>query len=135
MAGLTGKQSAFIEAYCANGFNATQAAITAGYSENTASETGYENLNKPQIAEAITAYKEKVSKIALVTTEDIVRGLLREAKGEEVENKSSDRIAALKALSDYTGGFDANKKQVDITSGGESIVNEWHIHPTTAKDA
>ena len=33
--------------------NATQAAIRAGYSEKTASEMGYENLSKPQIADAI----------------------------------------------------------------------------------
>lgn len=136
MAELTGKQQAFVEAYCANGFNATQAAITAGYSEKTAYSVGHENLSKPDIAIAIVQFKQKASEKALVTTEDVVRGLLKEAKGEEIENKSSDRISALKALADYTGGFDANKKQVDITTGGESIRNEWHIHPvTSSKDA
>ena len=31
--GLTTKQELFVSAYCSNGFNATQAAIEAGYSE------------------------------------------------------------------------------------------------------
>ena len=46
---LTTKQQLFCSTYLANGFNATQAAITAGYSEDTAMQTGYENLKKPYI--------------------------------------------------------------------------------------
>lgn len=52
---LTPKQTRFVAAYLANGMNATQAAISAGYSAKTAEVIGYENLNKPQIAEAIAA--------------------------------------------------------------------------------
>ena len=51
---LTAKQARFVAEYLVD-LNATQAAIRAGYSEKTASETGYENLRKPQIAAAITA--------------------------------------------------------------------------------
>ena len=49
---LTAKQARFVAEYLID-LNATQAAIRAGYSEKTASETGYENLRKPQIAEAV----------------------------------------------------------------------------------
>lgn len=56
MAKLTAKQEAFCLEYLID-LNATQAAIRAGYSEKTASETGYENLRKPQIAERITELK------------------------------------------------------------------------------
>lgn len=49
---LTVKQQRFVEEYCVD-FNATQAAIRAGYSKNVPSEIGYENLRKPQIAKAI----------------------------------------------------------------------------------
>jgi phage terminase small subunit len=129
---LTAKQQAFCESYVANGFNATQAAITAGYSEKTAKDIGCENLAKPNIAEYIFEFKAKASEKALVTTEDIVRGLLVEAKGEGEDTSTSSRVAAYKALSDYTGGFDNNKNKTDITSGGKPIKNEWHIHPVTA---
>ena len=50
--GLTDKQSAFIEEYLTD-FNATQAALRAGYSEKTAYSIGHENLKKPEIADAI----------------------------------------------------------------------------------
>lgn len=48
MSKLTVKQKRFADEYILTG-NARQSAIKAGYSEKTASETGYENLNKPHI--------------------------------------------------------------------------------------
>jgi len=50
---LTAKQQAFVSEYLANGFNATRAAITAGYSKKTAYSMGSENLRKPEIAAVI----------------------------------------------------------------------------------
>jgi phage terminase small subunit len=50
--GLTPKRQMFVREYFVD-LNATQAAIRAGYSPNSASEIGYENLRKPQIAAAI----------------------------------------------------------------------------------
>ncbi len=48
---LTAKQER-LAAECLIDLNATQAAIRSVYSEKTASETGYENLRKPRIADA-----------------------------------------------------------------------------------
>lgn len=53
--GLTGKQRLFCDYYIRT-FNATQSAIKAGYSKNTAYAIGYENLKKPQVK----AYLEKL---------------------------------------------------------------------------
>jgi phage terminase small subunit len=49
---LKGKQKKFVDEYCID-FNATQAAIRAGYSEKSAGNIGYENVKKPDISEAI----------------------------------------------------------------------------------
>ncbi len=49
---LTAKQQAFVNEYIVD-LNATQAAIRAGYSEDTAHVIGSENLQKPWVAEAI----------------------------------------------------------------------------------
>lgn len=48
------KQKVFVEEYLID-FNATQAAIRAGYSERTARSIGSENLTKPDIKEEIEA--------------------------------------------------------------------------------
>ncbi len=111
---LTSKQKRFVEEYCGNGFNATKAAKAAGYSEKTAKQMGTENLAKPIIQESIQAFMNKASKRALVTTEDIVRGLLKEAEYFGEGSSHSARIAAYKTLSDFTGGFDANKQKVEM---------------------
>ena len=50
---LTDKQTLFIHEYLSNGFNATQAAKSAGYSSDTAFTIGCENLKKPYIREEI----------------------------------------------------------------------------------
>jgi phage terminase small subunit len=113
MAKLTDKQRSFIEHYCSNGFNATQAAISAGYSKNTASQTGSENLGKPEIQLAVQEFMSKATKKALVTTEDLVEKLLAEAEYVGEGASHSARIAALKTLTDFTGGFDNNKQKVE----------------------
>lgn len=59
MTKLKGKQDAFVKAYLLNGGNATSAALEAGYSDKTASEMGYENLNKPHIKKAIEEHQKK----------------------------------------------------------------------------
>ena len=58
---LTDKQQRFVEEYLID-LNATQAAIRAGYSGDTAKEIGYENLTKPHVAEAIQAAMAERSK-------------------------------------------------------------------------
>ena len=56
---MTPKQTLFVAEYLANGFNATKAAISAGYSERSASSIGEENLRKPEIASAIAKKTQK----------------------------------------------------------------------------
>lgn len=50
---LTAKQELFVLEYLKD-LNATQAAIRAGYSQDTAGSIGSENLQKPEISAAIT---------------------------------------------------------------------------------
>ncbi len=51
---MTPKQAAFVDEYVVD-FNATQAAIRAGYSERSAYNTGYQTLHHPEVAIAIEA--------------------------------------------------------------------------------
>jgi hypothetical protein len=54
--GLTIKQDRFVREYVKHG-NGTQAAVSAGYSDNCPAEIAHENLNKPQIAEEVKRYR------------------------------------------------------------------------------
>ncbi|MBO4938486.1 MAG: terminase small subunit [Oscillospiraceae bacterium] len=75
---LTEKQARFVAEYLVD-LNATQAAIRAGYSEKTAEAIGYENLRKPQIAEAIDRAIQDRQKRTEITQDMVLRELARVA--------------------------------------------------------
>lgn len=70
MAALTDKQRAFVEYYLANGFNGTQAALSAGYAEKGARQQAAETLAKPYIRELIEA---RIKEIAMSADEALAR--------------------------------------------------------------
>ena len=72
---LTPKQKAFVREYKANGGNGTQAAISAGYSEDSARAISCENLTKPYIQEAIAQEEKKMQEKYEYTIDDMVKEL------------------------------------------------------------
>jgi phage terminase small subunit len=77
-----------------NGFNATEAAKSAGYSVRTAQKIGSENLSKPLIIKEIQKEKEKLYEKLDISREDILRDLQRIKGNTETNNPT----AALKSL-------------------------------------
>lgn len=73
---LTDKQARFIREYLID-LNATQAAIRAGYSQKTAEEIGYENLRKPQIADAIQKAQDKQAEKLEISAERVLKEYAR----------------------------------------------------------
>lgn len=69
---LTDKQARFVEEYLID-LNATQAAIRAGYSEETARQIGAENLTKPVIANAIAAAQKARSERTQITQDRVLQ--------------------------------------------------------------
>ena len=69
---LTDKQQRFVEEYMVD-LNATQAAIRAGYSPNTAAEQGYEHLRKPQIQLAIEKARREQQERTGITADRVLR--------------------------------------------------------------
>jgi phage terminase small subunit len=108
---FTDKQQAFIREYLVD-FNATQAAIRAGYSERSARSIGAENLAKPDILAAIREQVTSADEV-LVRLTDIARGdmadlmditpsgftfrlLLKDENGERVVNPKTKLIKKIK---------------------------------------
>ncbi len=113
---LTNKQRRFVEEYCGDcKYNATKAAIAAGYAEKNAGITASKNLRKEVIKNAIREFMDVLTEKSIVTREMIVEGMLEIAKS--TESNETARLAAWKALSDFTGGFDANKQKVEHSGG------------------
>ena len=68
------KQRRFVEEFLID-FNATQAAIRAGYSKKTARVIGPENLSKPAIADAVAEGVKKLSERAMVASDALTHEL------------------------------------------------------------
>ena len=73
---MTGKQKRFIEEYLID-LNATQAAIRAGYSPDTAGAIGNENLKKPDIRARIGQEMAKRSSRTGINQDRVIRELAR----------------------------------------------------------
>ena len=93
MSNLTPKQQRFVEEYLVD-LNATQAAIRAGYSAKTAGEIGYENLKKPQIADAVAAAQAATSAETKLTRDMVIDGLLKVAQDQDPSTSPSARVQA-----------------------------------------
>lgn len=125
---LTKKQKLFVEEYLID-LNATQAAIRAGYSPDTAKEIGCENLTKPNIRNEIekrmaersrrTGINQdriliELAKIALVNPADVVN-----FEGATVKEDATDEdLAAVASV----------KVKRFPTKNGEGIEREIKFH-------
>ena len=129
---MTDKQKRFVEEYLVD-LNATQAAIRAGYSKKTAYSIGQENLNKPEIASALTAAIKNRSERTEINQDWIIERLVevvgRTMQHEEVLDRqgkptgefrfdSAGANRALKLLGQHLGMFG---DKLDLTSGGEPL--------------
>ena len=79
---LTEKQRRFSDEYIISG-NATQAAISAGYSKRTAKSVGSENLTKPDIRQYIDERLEQLQSEKIANQEEVLEYLSKVMRGEE----------------------------------------------------
>lgn len=108
---LTEKQAAFCREYLVD-LNATQAAIRAGYSEDTASVIGSENLAKPYIQEIIQAERAKVAERTYISAEKVLREYARIAFGDI--RKFYDAEGKIKNIADLDDDAAAALASIDI---------------------
>ena len=139
---LRERQKRFIEEYLVD-LNATQAAIRAGYSEQTAYSIGQRLLKKVEVQEAIQQAQNKRSERTQITQDEVIRRLIenvdismgkkstvitipsKSENGEVVGNDVAQFVyepsaanKALELLGKHLGIF---KDGVDITSGGKPL--------------
>jgi len=98
---LNAKRAAFVREYLID-LNATQAAIRAGYSPKTARQQGARLLTDAVIQGQVQTAQVERAEATLVTAQDVIRGLRKEAEGAD---SASARVAAWAHLGKHLGMF------------------------------
>ena len=101
---LTEKQKRFCEEYLID-FNATQAALRAGYSQKTAYSIGDENLRKPEIQSEIQSLIKKRSERTGINADIVIKELVKIALAD-TEITGKEKMKALELLGKHLGLFD-----------------------------
>jgi phage terminase small subunit len=116
---LTTKQNRFVEEYVTD-FNASRAAVSAGYSEKTARSIASELLTKPDIRSAIKQQLDKLSAETFINREMILTGLLKEAMDRGERCTSAARISAWDKLAKVSGLY----IDVQVTTTVDDIIRD-----------
>lgn len=121
---MTKKQKLFCEEYLID-LNATQAAIRAGYSPETAGAIGAENLKKPQIQKAIAKAMADRSRRTGVNADRVVMELAKIAfvnaanviDAEDAtlkEDATAEDLAAVQAVKVKSFGEDGVEREIKL---------------------
>lgn len=122
---LTDKQRRFVEEYTVD-FNATQAAIRAGYSKASANPTGSENLAKPSIREAID---KRLDALSCSTAEVLTRlSEIGRKVHADPDIRPEHSLSALDKILRARGAY-VDRKEISGPGGKDfvlEIVNKPH---------
>lgn len=115
------RKALFVDAYLANGGNATQAAITAGYSEKTAKQQGSRLLTSVDIREAIAKRTQVVAEKVGLSVERTLQELARLAYADPRKLYKED--GSLKAIHELDDDAAATIASVEVDEiGMEGVV-------------
>jgi phage terminase small subunit len=125
---LSHKQKAFVQEFVLD-FNATQAAIRAGYSERSAEVTGFRLLRNAKVCEEIHKLKEQIAVElrqrfigdALLAREVLVSVL------NDPNATNRDKITAAKDLLDRAGFAPIDKKE--LSGPNNSAIEILFVEP------
>jgi phage terminase small subunit len=112
-AGTAERRQAFVQAYLANGHNATQAAIAAGYSARTAYSQGQRLLKNVEVAGRLASLAEKTADAAELTTVDALKEAARIAYAPVPDEPLTwaAKIKALEMLFKHLGLYEKSNHQ------------------------
>ena len=134
---LTAKQKSFCLEYIID-FNATQAAIRAGYSERTANRIASENLSKLDIQNCIAKLRESKEQDLIASADEVLQrltGILRGTVKEQVIVGVDEKSGALKPkIVEKAAGFKEQLKAAEMLGKYHVIFKERVINEFSGGD-
>jgi hypothetical protein len=136
MAELRPQIMIFVTEYIKNGNNATHAAISAGYSEKTASSQGSRLLKSVEVQQFLNTTQQNLNRdLRTMFTEDAVKAyrVLVEIM-EKPDAADKDRLVAARDLLDRAGYKPIERVVADVNSEVNNL-HEYHIEQTITTDS
>ena len=135
MADLRPQQMIFVTEFIKNGGNATQAAISAGYSEKTAHVQGSRMLKDVKVQQYLNKTEQNLNKdLRQLFAEDAVKAykvMLEIMQSPDAMDK--DRLVAARDLLDRAGYKPIDRVQADV-QGEVNHNHEYHIEQQITTD-
>ena len=107
---MTPKQVAFVQHYCSNGQNATQAAISAGYAESGAHVEGARLLKNAKVISEIDKQRAKTAERCEISVETLTRELEADRELARTIEQPSAAVAATNAIAKLHGLLTEDRK-------------------------
>lgn len=130
--GLTDKERQAVNEYFINGFNWTQAMISAGYTESTAKKSGSRIKRKKEVQEYIAQKQEELDMVNIMSQKEVLEYTTKIAKRDQkdymvLQNGSvvaytistNDQLKALSAMAKYHG---MDKVEINHTMKVETVI-------------
>lgn len=117
---LTVRQGKFVEHYALCG-NAAEAARLAGYSQKTAGQMGYENLNKPEVIVAICERQAGYAAQLQITKEGVISGFLSAIQMGRDSQNPAVMIAGLVQIAKLCGFYEPEKVNLTLSADGKRM--------------
>lgn len=140
LSGFTARERLFVAEYPVD-WNATQAAIRAGYSVKSASDIGHELTRKPKIIDAITAYLAKRTDKAEVNAKWVLARLVdveaeaaSVAADKDATGKAAARLHRLRALELIGKHVDVNAFRTQFGLSGPDGSPLWDLSRLTDEE-
>ena len=119
--GLTIKQRAFCQGYLSHNGNATQAAISAGYSMHTATEMAAENLTKPHIRLEIARLKAENAREVDISPARVLRRLDAISQAAEADGQYSAARGCEELIGKHIGMFIERSLNVSVSASSAHL--------------
>lgn len=129
---FTRKQEAFIHEYLKD-FNATQAAIRAGYSKRWASEIGFQLLQKNTVFNAIKQMRDEINhQMRMKFLQDALkaRKILNEIMTDP-NSSNRDKIVAAKDFLDRAGFKPTDKRE--LSGSNSKAIEILFVEPSNGE--
>lgn len=127
------KRKLFVEAYFANGGNALQAAISAGYAKNSAGVTGAKLLKDPRVLAEVTRRRTELVANTELNTEQTIREVARLAFSDPRNIVNDD--GSIKRLNELDADTAAAVASYEVDKDGVIKYKFWDKNSALEKAA